>query len=56
MSKFDNMSNQKLADLLTEMEETHINIRARMLSDFDNMERVEKEHEKVTAILKKRLK
>lgn len=56
MGNFDKLSNEQLGNLLKEMEETHTNIRTRMLSDFDNLERVERDYEKVRSILKKRLK
>jgi hypothetical protein len=53
---FENKSNKELKELLEEMSITHSNIRARMLHDFTNLERVEKDYEKVKRILAKRLR
>ena len=54
MGKFDDLSNDELAKLIKEMEITHTNIRVKMLKDFDNLEIVEREYEKVKNILNKR--
>lgn len=56
MGNFDNKPNDELMRLLKEMEITHENIKARMLKDYDNMLRVERDYKKVKQILGKRLK
>jgi hypothetical protein len=51
----EDKSNNDLILLLKEIEETHKNIKTRMLKDFDNLERAEKDYIKVQGILKRRL-
>lgn len=53
--KLENKSNNELILLLKEVEETHKNIKAKMLKDFDNLERAEKDYQKIQNIINRRL-
>lgn len=56
MIDFNSKSNKELEELVQQMLETHTNIKARLLHDYNNLEIIEKDYETVQRILLKRLK